>query len=341
VSGGGNGIRTAAERRVHSFLSRRFGGRARCEGIAGDASERCFFRIHAPGLSPLVAVVHPEPFDLEELPYFAVGNFLRGIGARVPAIVSSYPGEGILLVQDLGDRTMLSALEGASRGERLELYRRAVHTILHLQDEGTRTLTPDLPSARSALDRERLLFELRFFSEHYVGGLLGGPLDPDRERELDAWFEELAGTAAGYERVLCHRDFHSRNLMIRSDDLWMVDFQDARLGPYTYDLASLLSDSYVDVPEEVVEEMLELYRSQRARQLGRELPASRLREEYEVTCLQRNIKALGTFGYQATVRVNRRYLEDVPRTLEKIRLNLMRRGIPEILELFQGPLLLT
>lgn len=338
----GNGHRSAAERRVRAFLKRRFGESTRCTALAGDASDRSFFRIHAPELSSLVAVVHPEPFDLEELPYFQVGRFLREIGARVPAILSSYPGEGILLVQDLGDDTMLEVLGRSGDPEREDLYREAVRTILLLQEEGTRSLTPDLPSSRTALDRNRLLFELRFFSEHYIGGLLDSPLGAEQEDRLDAWFQELAETVSGYERVLCHRDFHSRNLMVREGRLWMVDFQDARIGPYTYDLASVLSDSYVDLQEELIEEMLDLYVKERGESPGREaLRPSRFREEYEMTCLQRNIKALGTFAYQAVVKKNRRYLEDVPRTLEKIRANLIRRDLPAILELFHGPLLLT
>jgi aminoglycoside/choline kinase family phosphotransferase len=333
--------RTATEGRIRSFARRRFGKEVRCVPLAGDASDRSFYRLGLPGLSPLVAMVHPEPFHLEDLPYFAVGRFLKEIGAPVPEIIGSYPGEGVLLLQDLGDETLMEALSCAPSERARFLYKQAVQIIVFLQTEGTRSLPPDLPCARAALDRERLLFELRFFAEHYIEGLLGSGLAGEQPAILDKWFEDLAERVSGYEQVLCHRDFHSRNLILRGSRLYMVDFQDARLGPYTYDLASLLHDSYVDVPERVREEAIACFLESSARSgQGNGSPSSFFREEFEWTCLQRNIKALGTFAFQAVVRGNRRYLADVSRTLELIRFNLARRGEAEILELFQGPLLL-
>jgi aminoglycoside/choline kinase family phosphotransferase len=340
VSDGNGGPRSVEAARLLAFARRRFGPGAECDPLAGDASDRSFYRIRLPNMSPLVAMVHPEPFRLEDLPYFAHGRFLKQIGADVPEIVGSYPGEGILLLQDLGDDTLMNHLLTATPSRRLFLYRQAVHILAHLQDEGTRAVTPDLPASRTALDRDRLLFELRFFSEHYVGGLLRSPLDAAAAARLDAWFETLAETVAGYDRVLCHRDYHARNLMVKGDRLYMVDFQDARMGPYTYDLASLLRDSYVRHPEDLVEEMIDFFLEATGRAAGGGERPAEFMEEFERTCLQRNIKAVGTFAYQAVARGNRRYVSSIPPTLEMIRENLLRRGESAILDLFDGPLLL-
>jgi len=348
MSEGNGGPRNALASRLLAFARRRFGDKVECDALAGDASDRSFFRIRLPSMSPLVAMVHPEPFRLEDLPFFAHALFLKEIGADVPEIVGSYPGEGILLLQDLGDETLMTSLLTATPSRRLFLYRQAVQILAHVQRAGTRALTPDLPASRTALDRDRLLFEMRFFAEHYIGGVLGSPLDSTRMARLDGWFETLAETVAGYDRVLCHRDYHSRNLMVKGDRLYMVDFQDARMGPYTYDLASLLRDSYVRLPEDLVEEMIDFY----LEAAGRSFPdAGRpgafpgrpggFNEEFERTCLQRNIKAVGTFAYQAAVRGNRKYLPSIPPTLEMVRGSLARRGESEILDLFEGPLLLT
>ncbi|MBI3449580.1 MAG: phosphotransferase [Acidobacteria bacterium] len=341
MSEGNGGPRPAMTRRLLAFARRRFGDAVSCEPLAGDASDRAFFRIRLATMSPLVAMVHPEPFRLDDLPYFVHGRFLKEIGADVPEIVGSYPGEGILLLQDLGDATLMAHLMTASPDRRHFLYRQAVQILAHLQSEGTRALSPDLPAARTALDRDRLLFELRFFAEHYVTGLLGSPLMPAAAADLDAWLESLAETVAGYDRVLCHRDYHSRNLMVRGDRLYMVDFQDARMGPYTYDLASLLRDSYVRLPEELIEEMLDFFLEVTGRSQPGEARPGSFEEEFERTCLQRNIKAIGTFAYQAVVKGNRGYLPSIPPTLESIRTNLERRGERGILELFEGPLLLS
>ena len=111
--------------------------------------------------------------------------------------------------------------------------------------------------------------------------------------------------------MLTHRDFHSRNLMSKGGQLYWIDFQDARMGPATYDLASLLRDSYVDLPEELVDELAEEFRQRAVPGESRDTFHRRL----ELMSIQRNLKALGTFGYQTTARSNPVYMQYIPRTL--------------------------
>jgi len=324
--------------RVIEFAKRRFGETAKVVALEGDASDRRFFRLRTQGLSSLILMVHKEPFELETLPFFLHARFLHEIGAAVPQIVASYPGDGILVVQDLGDETLQKHLEGCDPERRRFLYLQAVQMIAALQQEGTHALTPDLPAATTALDAQRLLWELEFFREHYVEGLLRSPLSEEETEGLKRWFENLAKDVAGYPSVLCHRDYHSRNLMVKGDQLFMVDFQDARRGPYTYDLASLLRDSYVRLPEDLVEELLRFFRETTQAQGS----ADSFRRAFARTCLQRNIKAVGTFASQAMLRGNRGYLRYIPPTLESVRARLDELiGDSEagpIRELFEGPL---
>ena len=167
-----------------------------------------------------------------------------------------------------------------------------------------------------------------------------GSLTPERTLNtaeasaLETWLLSLAREVASLRRVLCHRDFHSRNLMVKGERLYMVDFQDARMGAFTYDLASLLRDSYVDLPEDLVTELADFFRE-----------VTRLTESHEAfmaaftqTSLQRNIKAIGTFASQAVLRGNTSYLENIPRTLAHIRANLRRESHTAMLKLFEGPL---
>ena len=118
--------------------------------------------------------------------------------------------------------------------------------------------------------------------------------------------------------MLCHRDYHSRNLMLHDSQLYMIDFQDARMGPDTYDLVSLLRDSYADLPESAVDELIAYFLALRGRS-GRQ---REFRERFDVMALQRNLKALGTFGYQTTARRNPVYIQYIPRTLKYVRDNL-------------------
>jgi len=323
--------------KVAAFARERFGESSTVTRMAGDASDRVFFRLHTPTLSTMVLMVHSEPFELSDFPYFLHSRFLHGIGAAVPQIVASYPADGILVVQDLGDETLQTHLASCDPARRRFLYLQAVRLIALLQQEGTRALTSDLPAANTVLDAERFLFELRFFGEHYVGGLLSSPLTADQDAALQEWFVALARQVASYPRVLCHRDFHSRNLMVKGDRLYMVDFQDARLGPYTYDLASLIRDPYANVPADLARELIDFHRE-----------VSRAPEEegafrvaLDRTCLQRGIKAVGTYASQAMIRGNQSYLKYIHPALDSIRTSLAPSpdaADREILALFEGPL---
>jgi aminoglycoside/choline kinase family phosphotransferase len=125
---------------------------------------------------------------------------------------------------------------------------------------------------------------------------------------------------AAEPRVLCHRDYHSRNLMLRDDTLRIIDFQDARLGPDTYDLVSLLRDSYVDLPWPVVDDLIAYFLALQ----GRAAESAEFRRRFDLMALQRNLKALGTFGHQTTARANPVYIQYMPRTLNYVRENLRR-----------------
>ncbi|MGH9867260.1 MAG: aminoglycoside phosphotransferase family protein [Candidatus Polarisedimenticolia bacterium] len=322
---------------VAAFARARFGPQATVQLLAGDASDRRFYRLRIPGLSPLIVMAHKEPFELESFPFFQIARFLHGLGAPVPQIVASYPSEGMLVVQDLGDEMLQSHLQAIDADRRRFLYLQAVQMIAFLQAEGTRALTPDLPATRTSLDRERLLFELRFFAEHHIQGLLKSPLTPAQCAQLDDWFVQLATEVGSYRRVLCHRDFHARNLMVKGDRLFMVDFQDARMGPFTYDLASLVRDAYVSLPEELVSELMDFYREASG---APESPAAFV-SAFNRTCLQRHLKAIGTFSSQVMLKGNRVYLPYIPRALAMVRANLSREadGVPsEVVEMFAGPL---
>ena len=144
---------------------------------------------------------------------------------------------------------------------------------------------------------------------------------------------------AAEPRVLCHRDYHSRNLMLHEGQLFIIDFQDARMGPDTYDLVSLLRDSYVDLPEQTVDELIAYFLA-----LKGESGAQRdFRQRFDLMALQRNLKALGTFGYQTTARRNPVYIQYIPRTLRYVRYNLdrltefgrMRDVLAELVEEFR------
>jgi aminoglycoside/choline kinase family phosphotransferase len=145
---------------------------------------------------------------------------------------------------------------------------------------------------------------------------------PAHAREaLDSEFASMAQELASEPKVLCHRDYHSRNLMVHEGTLVIIDFQDARMGPDTYDLVSLLRDSYVDLTETQVDELVAYFLALRGAGPAEDLA---FRPRFDLMALQRNLKALGTFGYQTTARSNPVYIQFMPRTLSYVRTNLAR-----------------
>jgi hypothetical protein len=148
--------------------------------------------------------------------------------------------------------------------------------------------------------------------------VLPAPARQALREEFAAIVEELAAEP----RVLCHRDYHSRNLMLHENRLVIIDFQDARMGPDTYDLVSLLRDSYVDLDEAAVDELIAYFLALR----GTPGLARGYRTRFDLMALQRNLKALGTFGYQTTARRNPVYIQYIPRTLRCVRTNLAAHG---------------
>jgi aminoglycoside/choline kinase family phosphotransferase len=169
------------------------------------------------------------------------------------------------------------------------------------------------------------MFELDFFATHFLEGHRGIAFAPAERAALAEEFTSLASELSDEPRVVCHRDYHSRNLMVRDGRLAIIDFQDARLGPDTYDLVSLLRDSYVALSATDVDALIGLFLSLERGPLGFTGDAARFRERFDTMAVQRNLKALGTFGYQASVRRNPAYLDDVPRTLGYLEDTFARR----------------
>lgn len=308
---------------VLAFLTKTLGSPVRLSEIAGDASTRRFYRAVA-GRKAAVLVVHPEPLTLDA-PLFSNHRVLDSIGAPVPGILASDPAHGLVLMEDLGDvtlqRHLSSARPGRRAGEASRLYRQACDLIVLLQRKGAAALRPEDFAATCALDRERFLFELDHFHRHFILGQRKMSPGPAEEAMLRAFYADLAGECDRLPRVYCHRDFQSRNLMVLRGRLGLIDFQDARMGPYTYDAASLLRDSSLDLDPGMVDGMLDHL----ARAL--EAPPEELRRDFDLMALQRNIKDLGTFGYMATVRGRPDYLAYVPRTLRHIRSTLVRSRV--------------
>src|SRR5206468_2339962 len=146
-----------------------------------------------------------------------------------------------------------------TRAEHAALYRQAVALIATLQKRGAELASAEYLPYGISFDVEKLTWELGFFTKHFLEAYRGVMLADDQRAALGDEFAIIVRELASEPPVLCHRDYHSRNLMLHEGQLYIIDFQDARMGPDTYDLVSLLRDSYVDFTEQQVDELIAFF----------------------------------------------------------------------------------
>ena len=307
--------------RIDRYLRQdmRAGQGPRIVPLSGDASDRRYFRVLPAAGSSFVLAVHAGPFDFAGLPFANVGGLLRSIPLPVPEILGHSDELGIVALQDLGDVTLQAHLGAASPTERVALYREAIGLIERLQRRGGELRSDAYLPYGIAFDVDKLTWELNFFVQHFIEGYRGVSLSVAEKRALDDEWAAIAGEVAAEPPVLCHRDYHSRNLMLHVGRLYIIDFQDARMGPDTYDLASLIRDSYVGLTDSDLDELLAYFLSVKGRSGDHDF-----RRRFDLMAVQRNLKALGTFGYQTLTRRNSVYMQYMPRTLRYARTNLAK-----------------
>ena len=308
--------------RVACYLDRSplIGSEARVIAVTGDASDRRYFRVLQPDRPSIVLALHGAPFDFDTLPFANVARLFAKAPLPIPAILDHADDLGVLALEDLGDVTLQAHL-GAAALEHRRLYREAVGYIDLLQRRGQELSSDAYVPYTLAFDVEKLGWELDFFLKHFLGGYRGVTLEEAEREAIRHEWRPIVEELAAEPRVLCHRDYHSRNLMLHGGQLYIVDFQDARMGPDTYDLVSLLRDSYVDLKEEEVSDLIAYFLALKGRGASYDEDFER---RFDLMSVQRNLKALGTFGYQTTMRQNPVYIQYMPRTLRYVRRNLKR-----------------
>ena len=289
--------------------------------LTGDASDRRYFRVLLDEGESIVLALHAGPIEFASLPFARVGELFQMIPLPVPGVLGHSDDLGIIALQDLGDVTLQAHLGASSPAEHAALYRQAVTLIEQLQRRGADLESDQYPPYRVAFDVEKLTWELEFFATYFVQGYRGVPLGASERAALSEEWRAIVDELAAEPRVLCHRDYHSRNLMLREGSLYIIDFQDARMGPDTYDLVSLLRDSYVDIGDRELDELIAYFLAVK-RSDSAAASDDEFRRRFDLMALQRNLKALGTFGYQTVTRRNTVYIQYMPRTLRYARTNL-------------------
>lgn len=297
-------------RRIAEFAAKGAGGRARdVSPLAGDASARRYFRVYFEDGGSVVVMAAPD--EESAAAFSEMTGLMRRLGADTPSILGA---QGALLaLEDLGDKLLQHAAAEMGEDELMAVYGRVIDDLTAFQDRAAKAKDRRHPCFRLAFDEEKLMWEAGFTGEHFLRGCLGARLSAEDERALDAEWRRVARRLAERMETLAHRDFHSRNIMLKGERLVWIDYQDARMGRRLYDLASLLYDPYVELGREARVALADYY----YRKVSDKGAAPWGRDEFalllDFSAAQRIYKALGTYGYQSSVMGSRIYEEYIPR----------------------------
>lgn len=316
--------------------------------LAADASTRRYFRLRwettTPGhpASCVIMCCTPWPPDVTS-DFLSVGQHLRRHGVQVPEVYGIAPAAGLMCLEDYGDSTLASQWQAGSPAARVAWGHKAIDELVKMHTAVTRNVDARCPAFRVAFDVPKLLSELQYFREHAIEGLWQRRLTDSERAALDAAFEPLCALLAAAPRYFCHRDYHGWNIMTHHGTTGVLDFQDARLGPQPYDLASLLTDR--GTPDLLGQATLgtlgDYYVARMQAETGQTIDREAFTELFEHVAVQRCLKAIGTFAAMTVVRQRPQYFPYIAPTLGYLHrvmpryatlqplLTLLRRYVPQ------------
>jgi hypothetical protein len=277
-----------------------------------DASFRRYFRVFICDQNSYIAVDAPPEYE-DSVKFVNIASLMEDMGIRVPEIISTNFQEGFMLVGDLGKETMLNTIKREAT-KREKFYGEAIEILFDIQNNGSKYLG-DLP----VYSKQLLMDEMRMFVDWFC--LRHLQIDPEiiEDYGFEEIFEKLSESALGQNQVFVHRDFHSRNIMLsKKGEMGVIDFQDAVVGPITYDLVSLLKDCYISLPSSKIDYWIDYYFS---RLIDTELIDKNHQEfklELDLMGVQRHLKAIGIFSRLKYRDGKDSYILDIPRTIDYV-----------------------
>ncbi|WP_454784447.1 aminoglycoside phosphotransferase family protein [Legionella sp. WA2024007413] len=277
--------------------------------LAGDASFRRYFRLKYNGITQVVMDAPPGKEDLK--PFIYIAQTLEKVEVQTPKILATNLADGFLLLSDLGDQLLLNALHSENVDEH---YYHAINTLFKIQN--CSSYNPTL----AQFDKAHMLKEMSLCSEWFFKAYLDLQLTQDEHSLVQQTMDWIATEVALQPLTFIHRDYHSRNLMLLQNEvestLGVIDFQDAMIGPFTYDLVSLLKDCYISWPRSKVLEWVEFFYAQST--LTKDYSLPEFIRAFDLCGLQRHLKVLGIFS-RLHLRDNKPgYLKDLPLTFKYV-----------------------
>lgn len=284
--------------------------------LAGDASARRYYRI-VKGQETFV-LMQWEPFDAEKYPFLSVLNHFAKHQVSVPKVIDMNPREGLMLLEDLGDLTLERKFwEAQDPVQSQKYYEQALDELIKIHYFTTADRVP-CTAFDLQFDTDKLLWEMNYGLDNLILGILQFPVSQYLVADVRSLFRNICDRIHQEPKKIVHRDYHSRNVMIKWDQVRVIDFQDARLGAVQYDLVSLLNDSYVEIPKQMSDNLLKYYLDKAQPHLPADFSREHFNLVYQLQTLQRCFKACGSFSSFYNQRKDTRYLKYITPTLKTV-----------------------
>ncbi len=286
---------------------------------SSDASARRYWRLRLTNGDTRIIMDAPPPGE-DIRPFIEMQERLTAAGVAVPNIFERDTGQGFLVLEDLGDCTFFQWRHGHS----IDAVNARLEEAVRLLAPVARTETANLPRFDTAM----LNREMDLFVDWYSAQYHDTPFNAEQTAQWQRLRDEISARLQAMPQGFVHRDYHSRNLMVQDDRLVAIDFQDAVRGPLPYDLVSLLRDSYIDWPEELVSKLQAVFWQQCPPDLREAWSLEQMRNDFAWVAVQRHLKVLGIFARLSIRDGKHGYLKDLPLTWKHLQKALAQ--LPEL-----------
>jgi N-acetylmuramate 1-kinase len=294
------------------------------EKLTGDASTRRYYRIEGSGKTYVVCLANPLEKEQNMSPFMEVQKILESSDIRVPKIFDYDPSLGYFLEEDLGDQTLLNYLSNnEDQKNEFNIYKKVIDILINIHKIPTNEMI-DKVCIEQAFDFNKLYSEIEFTNKFLITNFLGHKTSKEESEQLKRGFSKICQELSEQERLLTHRDFHTRNIMVLNDEFVTIDFQDARMGIAQYDLVSILEDAYYKIERSDKYQLKKYYYTTFLSKRDQGYSFEQFLYHYDLMAVQRSYKAMGSFTYINATRGDQRYLKYVGYCFENLRSILAR-----------------
>jgi N-acetylmuramate 1-kinase len=261
---------------------------------------------------------------IDELPFLGLNRYLRERGVPVPEVLWSSEKDGLIILEDLGDESLEKAIANKTNEQKEQLYKQAIDLLVDMQNK-TEPKKDTCIAFKRSFDDTLLAWEFDHFFEYGIEKRINIVVSKEDRKFFKRVTHTIIDQMQAMTQVFVHRDFQSRNLMLHNKKLWLIDYQDALLGPIPYDLVALLCDSYVVLDKNLRENLMKHYLERRSSLYQRTIGHADFSQMFDMVTIQRKLKDVGRFIYIDQIKGNSDFLKYIPASLNYVKGALERQ----------------